>query len=57
MSEQATPSLQVGADVPEFKLNTFEPTKKGFGEFSLAEAKKNKQWTILFFYPADFTFV
>lgn len=56
MSENARP-LCVGDTVPDFKLTTFEPAKKGFGEFSLAEAKKAKQWTVLFFYPADFTFV
>ncbi len=50
-------ALRVGDAVPDFKLTTFEPSKKAFGEFSLAEARKNKQWTILFFYPADFTFV
>lgn len=56
MSEPSPP-LQVGADVPDFKLTTFEPSKGGFGEVSLAENKKNGKWTVLFFYPADFTFV
>ena len=56
MSEAAR-SLRVGDVVPDFKLTTFEPSKKAFGEFSLAEAKQAKQWSILFFYPADFTFV
>jgi peroxiredoxin (alkyl hydroperoxide reductase subunit C) len=54
---ETTRALRVGDAVPDFKLTTFEPAQKGFGEFSLAEAKKNKLWTILFFYPADFTFV
>ena len=56
MSEQAT-TARVGETVPDFKLETFEPTKKGFGEYALSEARKNRKWTILFFYPADFTFV
>ena len=56
MSETITP-VHVGDVVPDFKLTTFEPTRMGFGEFNLADAKKNKRWTILFFYPADFTFV
>ena len=47
----------VGAAVPDFKLDTFEPLKGDFGEISLAGLKKKKIWTILFFYPADFTFV
>jgi len=49
--------LKVGQDVPDFKLETFEPTKGDFGEISLETLKTNKKWTILFFYPADFTFV
>jgi peroxiredoxin (alkyl hydroperoxide reductase subunit C) len=49
--------LQVGQDVPDFKLDTFEPTKGDFGEISLEALKAKKKWTILFFYPAAFTFV
>jgi peroxiredoxin (alkyl hydroperoxide reductase subunit C) len=56
MSE-ATPPLRVGDSVPDFKITTFEATKKGFGEFDFAAAKKAGSWTVLFFYPADFTFV
>ena len=55
MSEVTT--IQVGQQVPEFELTTFEPTTKSFGKFSFAEARKNGKWTLLFFYPADFTFV
>ena len=55
MSEVTT--IQVGQQVPDFKIETFEPSTKGFGSFSLADAKKNGKWTLLFFYPADFTFV
>lgn len=49
--------LRIGQDVPDFKLETFEPSKGDFGEISLETLKANKKWTILFFYPADFTFV
>lgn len=49
--------IQVGQMVPDFTVTTFEPTTKGFGSYSLAEAKKNGKWTLLFFYPADYTFV
>jgi NADH-dependent peroxiredoxin subunit C len=51
------PALQVGQTVPDFKLTTFDPKTGGFGEFSLAAQKAAKKWTVLFFYPADFTFV
>lgn len=49
--------LKVGQNVPDFKLETFEPSKGDFGEISLETLKANGKWTILFFYPADFTFV
>jgi peroxiredoxin (alkyl hydroperoxide reductase subunit C) len=55
MSEVTT--IQVGQVVPDFTLDTYEPSKGDFGTFSLAEAKKAGKWTVLVFYPADFTFV
>ena len=51
------PALGVGQDVPEFKMETYEPSDDSFGEVSLADLKKDGKWTILVFYPADFTFV
>lgn len=56
MSDQVQ-ALRVGDVVPDFKVTTFEPTKKGFGEFNLGAWQKQGGWTVLFFYPADFTFV
>ena len=50
-------TLRVGQQVPDFKLETFDPAKGDFSEISLAAQKAAKKWTILFFYPADFTFV
>jgi alkyl hydroperoxide reductase subunit AhpC len=50
-------ALGVGDVVPDFKLETYEPAKGDFGEISLAKLKAEKKWTILVFYPADFTFV
>ena len=52
-----SPDLQVGDTVPDFELETFDPAKGDFGTFKLADQKAAKKWTILFFYPADFTFV
>lgn len=54
---ETTCTLTVGQMVPDFEINTYEPEKQDFGKFSLAEAKRKGEWTILFFYPADFTFV
>lgn len=49
--------LMVGQTVPDFKIETFEPSENFFGEKSLEVLKKEGKWTVLFFYPADFTFV
>lgn len=55
MSEYAP--LKLGQRVPDFQLETYEPAKGDFGSVSLASQMAKKRWTILFFYPADFTFV
>jgi peroxiredoxin (alkyl hydroperoxide reductase subunit C) len=57
MTMSDTSIHQVGDTVPDFTLTTYEPTTKDFGSFSLAGAQKNGKWTLLFFYPADYTFV
>ncbi len=55
--EQPTKTLRVGDTVPDFEIETYEPVKNGFGTFRLADQKTAGRWTVLFFYPADFTFV
>jgi peroxiredoxin (alkyl hydroperoxide reductase subunit C) len=49
--------VAVGQEVPQFEMETFDPAKREFGKVSLAELKKRNKWTVLVFYPADFTFV
>ena len=49
--------IRVGQPVPDFTLETYEPTKGDFGQITLDALKKRGLWTILVFYPADFTFV
>jgi len=56
MSEHCC-GIQVGQNVPDFKMETYEASKGDFGEASLEAMKKGGKWTVLFFYPADFTFV
>jgi peroxiredoxin (alkyl hydroperoxide reductase subunit C) len=56
MSEDCC-GIKVGENVPDFKMETYEPSKGDFGEVSLEALKAAKKWTALFFYPADFTFV
>lgn len=48
--------LQVGKPAPEFEMDAVMPDKS-FGKVSLEENIKNEKWTVLFFYPMDFTFV
>jgi alkyl hydroperoxide reductase subunit AhpC len=50
-------TIQVGREVPDFSLETYNPVTGDFDEVSLAALKSSGKWTILFFYPADFTFV
>lgn len=50
-------TIRVGQQVPDFTVEAYDPVAGDFTKVSLAEQKKNGRWTILFFYPADFTFV
>ena len=53
--------VSVGDDVPDFTMETYEASTGKFGSVSLSKlktkGKKKGKWTILVFYPADFTFV
>ncbi|MFZ9856365.1 MAG: peroxiredoxin [Limisphaerales bacterium] len=55
MNETAV--LRVGQQVPDFTLETYDPASGQFSQLSLAEQKAAGRWTVLVFYPADFTFV
>jgi len=57
MSDCCGSPLQLGREVPDFEIDTYDPSVKNFGKLSLAAQKTAGKWTILFFYPADFTFV
>ena len=48
---------RMGGIVPDFELPTYDPVKDDFTTFSMAAQRAAKRWTILFFYPGDFTFV
>lgn len=52
-----TEIVKVGDIVPNFTMDVFDPAKTAFGKVSLDELKAKKRWTVLFFYPADYTFV
>jgi peroxiredoxin (alkyl hydroperoxide reductase subunit C) len=57
MCEEKEKALTVGEKAPCFELETFDPASVKFGHFRLADAVRQKRWTVLVFYPADFTFV
>lgn len=46
----------VGKQAPDFTMEAVL-ADKSFGKVSLQENLKNEKWTVLFFYPMDFTFV
>jgi len=50
-------TVKIGQPVPDFELTVYEPESHGFGKRNLVDIKNEGRWTILFFYPADFTFV
>jgi peroxiredoxin (alkyl hydroperoxide reductase subunit C) len=50
-------SAKVGQTVSDFTLPTYNPAAGEFGEVSLAKLREAGKWVVLFFYPADFTFV
>ena len=54
---EAFGELRVGHKVPSFEIEIYDPTKEDFGSISFENLKAAGKWTILFFYPADFTFV
>ena len=50
-------TVQVGHKVPEFEIESYNPTKGDFDKVSLKANMAAGKWTLLYFYPADFTFV
>ncbi len=51
---------KVGEKAPLFEIDAVMPEGNGlerFGKVSLEENMKNGKWTVLYFYPLDFTFV
>lgn len=46
----------VGKAAPHFSMDAVFPNLE-FGKVSLDDYKKDGKWTVLFFYPMDFTFI
>src|SRR3990167_5053182 len=50
-------NVSVGQRVADFELDVYLPDKKDFGKIKFSDVFKKGNWLILFFYPADYTFV
>ncbi|MBI4794089.1 MAG: peroxiredoxin [Deltaproteobacteria bacterium] len=57
MNHSCIKPVNVGQQVENFTMVTYLPTDYSFGEISLEQLKNEGKWTVLVFYPADFTFV
>ncbi|MCM8803742.1 MAG: peroxiredoxin [Candidatus Omnitrophica bacterium] len=49
--------LKVGEKVQDFEVDVYLPDKKDFGKIKFSDIFKKGKWLILYFYPADYTFV
>ncbi|MCM8795866.1 MAG: peroxiredoxin [Candidatus Omnitrophica bacterium] len=49
--------ITIGQKIPDFELDVYLPDKKDFGKIKFSDIFKKGKWLILFFYPADYTFV
>ena len=49
--------VKIGKNVCDLTLVTYDPKEGSFGTVRLKELNKAGKWVVLFFYPADFTFV
>jgi len=56
MHNDAITSLKIGDSLPELELDAYDPKKDETVKLNTA-SYKGKKWLILFFYPADFTFI
>ncbi len=49
--------VKIGQKVPNFEMEIYDPSTGKFGKVVLEDLLKERKWVILFFYPADYTFV
>ena len=55
--EESINVLKVGEKIPDFEIEAYFPNKSSFGKIKFSDIFKKGNWLILFFYPADYTFV
>lgn len=49
--------IKIGDKIENFEFEVYDPKKDSFSKFSLKDSIYSKKWTVLVYYPADFTFV
>lgn len=52
-----TPPLQIGKKIKDFSFSTYNPENDSFEEHTFSRFLAHQKWLVLYFYPADFTFV
>ena len=50
-------SVHLGQKIKDFSFSTYNPVTDSFEEHSFSEYSLLRKWIVLYFYPADFTFV
>lgn len=55
--EDVITQATIGEKVPDFTMEAYDPTEGGFCEVDFEKVRNDGKWLVLFFYPADFTFV
>jgi peroxiredoxin (alkyl hydroperoxide reductase subunit C) len=55
--EELTCSIKIGQKVPPTEIDVYMPAKKDFERIAFQDITGKGKWLILFFYPADYTFV
>ena len=55
--EEAINVLKLGEKIPDFEIEAYFPKDSTLGKIKFSDIFKNGNWLILFFYPADYTFV
>ncbi len=50
-------TVKIGEKVPSLEFDVYLPEEKDFGKMKLTGCAGEGKWLVLFFYPADYTFV
>lgn len=50
-------TAKLGQKIPDFSFSTYNPATDSFEEHNFSEYGLANKWLVIYFYPADFTFV